>query len=99
MNEAFEYIEKNYTPKPMSERLQKINEENFELKQKLNDLEIKLDKIENPEKYQRKKEDIDNDPDFDRHEFHQSNWDMLVKIVFSIVMLIFIILILFLITN
>ena len=51
LNEAFDYIEKNYTPKPMSERLQKINEENFNLKQKLNDLEIKLDKIENPEKY------------------------------------------------
>ena len=51
LNEAFEYIEKNYTPKPMSERLQKINEENFDLKQKLNVLEIKLDKIENPDKF------------------------------------------------
>ena len=61
LNEAYQYIEKNYTPKPMSERLQKINEENFDLKQKLNDLEIKLDKIENPEKYKTNKNNIEDE--------------------------------------
>ena len=99
LNEAFKYIEKNYTPKPMSERLQKINEENFDLKQKLNDLEIKLDKIENPEKYRTKFESIDDDPDFDRDEYNKTTLDGVVKIVFTFVILIFIFLLLFLITN
>ncbi len=61
LNEAFDYIEKNYTPKAISERLQKINEENFDLKQKLNDLEIQLDKIKNPQKYKKPKKDNHQD--------------------------------------
>ena len=47
LNEAFKYIEKNYTPLSMSEILKKLNEENLELKQKLNDLKLDLEKIEN----------------------------------------------------